>query len=164
MPLTITRFRLAALVGEVLAELEPLIAQSDLAVATALDRAAAARPDATAQKVKQIVLNLLTNAVKFTPHGRGDGRRRCRASTRRGSPIAVADTGIGIAPGDQESIFEDFQQADNSPTRDATAAPASAWRSAAAWRSCSTAASTLESKLGEGSTFTLVLPSRRRKR
>src|SRR5207248_10816730 len=67
--------------------------------------------------MKQIVLNLLTNAIKFTPFGhvkvivRGDDERR---ELR----IAVEDTGIGIAPLDHDRVFEDFRQADNSVTRE----------------------------------------------
>src|SRR5262245_52656840 len=60
------------------------------------------------RKVKQVVLNLLTNAVKFTPER---GRIRLRAGQRDGAvEIAVTDTGVGIAPEDQEAIFEEFRQ------------------------------------------------------
>ena len=59
--------------------------------------------------MKQIVLNLLTNAVKFTPPG---GQVRLRASrTGDGVTIAIADTGVGIAPADQARVFEEFAQA-----------------------------------------------------
>ncbi|MDN5362062.1 MAG: hypothetical protein PWP70_1109 [Moorella sp. (in: firmicutes)] len=82
-------------------------------------------PELTAdeRKVKQIVFNLLSNAVKFTPDG---GRITVRARLLAGGPapgekdmveISVADTGIGIAPEDQEKIFEAFVQADGSYTR-----------------------------------------------
>ena len=60
------------------------------------------------RKVKQVVLNLLSNAVKFTPEG---GRIRLTAARRDGAvEIAVADTGVGIAPEDQTAIFEEFRQ------------------------------------------------------
>ena len=60
------------------------------------------------RKIKQILLNLLSNAVKFTPEG---GRIELRASQVDGSvEISVSDTGIGIAPEDQATIFEEFRQ------------------------------------------------------
>ena len=60
------------------------------------------------RKIKQVLLNLLSNAIKFTPEG---GRIEVRAKQVAGSgEIAVSDTGVGIAPEDQEAIFEEFRQ------------------------------------------------------
>ena len=60
------------------------------------------------RKVKQVLLNLLSNALKFTPEG---GRIDVRAAVNDGmAEISVADTGVGIAPEDQEAIFEEFRQ------------------------------------------------------
>jgi len=60
------------------------------------------------RKVKQVLLNLLTNALKFTPDG---GRVEVRARAFDGSAeISVADTGIGIAAEDQAAVFEEFRQ------------------------------------------------------
>ena len=60
------------------------------------------------RKVKQVLLNLLSNALKFTPEG---GRIDVRAAANDGmAEISVADTGVGIAPEDQEAIFEEFRQ------------------------------------------------------
>ena len=55
-----------------------------------------------------MVLNLLSNAIKFTPEG---GRIDVRAGLVDGmAEISVADTGVGIAPEDQEAVFEEFRQ------------------------------------------------------
>lgn len=68
------------------------------------------------QKLQQILVQLLTNALKFTEKGRID--LSIREHRERGAlEIAVADTGIGIRREDQELIFEDFRQLDSSSTR-----------------------------------------------
>jgi signal transduction histidine kinase len=60
------------------------------------------------RKVKQVLLNLLSNALKFTPEG---GQIDVRAEVREGmAEISVRDTGLGIAPEDQEAVFEEFRQ------------------------------------------------------
>ena len=75
--------------------------------------------------------------------------------------IAVTDSGIGIAKKDQDVIFEDFRQADNSPTRRYTGA-------GLGLAICRRIASMLDgelevrSALGEGSTFTLTIPRTRK--
>jgi len=60
------------------------------------------------RKVRQVVLNLLSNAIKFTPEG---GRIDVGAVPKDGFvEVSVSDTGIGIAPEDQEKVFEEFRQ------------------------------------------------------
>jgi two-component system, NtrC family, sensor kinase len=60
------------------------------------------------RKVKQVLLNLLSNALKFTPEG---GRVDVRARMVDGmAEISVTDTGVGIAAEDQEAVFEEFRQ------------------------------------------------------
>ncbi len=60
------------------------------------------------RKVKQVLLNLLSNALKFPPEG---GRIDVRAGIVDGTvEISVTDTGVGIAPEDQEAVFEEFRQ------------------------------------------------------
>jgi GAF domain-containing protein len=70
------------------------------------DRVAAIRSDE--RKVKQVLLNLLSNAIKFTPEG---GRIEVRAASTDGMvEVSVTDTGFGIAPEDQDAVFEEFRQ------------------------------------------------------
>jgi signal transduction histidine kinase len=60
------------------------------------------------RKIKQVLLNLLSNALKFTPEG---GRVDVRATLSDGmAEVSVTDTGVGIAPADQEAVFEEFRQ------------------------------------------------------
>jgi signal transduction histidine kinase len=60
------------------------------------------------RKVKQVLLNLLSNALKFTPEGgRIDVGGRLYGEI---AEVSVADTGVGIAPADQEAVFEEFRQ------------------------------------------------------
>src|SRR5205823_15067876 len=62
-------------------------------------------------KLQQILQNLLSNAIKFTPEG---GRVILKAhADRTHVTLTVSDTGVGIAPEDQELIFEKFRQAGN---------------------------------------------------
>jgi signal transduction histidine kinase len=155
MPLHATEFKLADLIGEVMAEVEPIIARTKLKVETDV-APTASKLVADRQKVKQIVLNLLTNALKFTPEGSVSLVARYRSVSDEVS-VAVVDTGIGIAPADQEKVFEDFQQADNSTTRQYSGA-------GLGLSICRRLADmmdgriTLQSHVGKGSTFTLLLP------
>ncbi len=67
-------------------------------------------------KLQQILSNLLSNAVKFTPEG---GRVLLRAEADGDQVVlTVADTGVGIAPEDQDAIFEKFRQSGNPMTRE----------------------------------------------
>jgi PAS domain S-box-containing protein len=60
------------------------------------------------RKIRQVLLNLLSNAIKFTPEG---GRIEIRAKPVDDSiEVSVSDTGVGIAPEDQEAVFEEFRQ------------------------------------------------------
>jgi signal transduction histidine kinase len=70
------------------------------------------------QKVQQILMQLLTNALKFTEKGRIElSLRKYQEAGQELLEIAVADTGIGIKREDQEVIFEDFRQLEGSSTR-----------------------------------------------
>jgi two-component system cell cycle sensor histidine kinase PleC len=70
-----------------------------------------------ASKLKQILLNLVDNALKFTPRGQVTVRVESDPVTQQPRRIDVIDTGIGIPTERLEGIFERFQQADNSMTR-----------------------------------------------
>jgi signal transduction histidine kinase len=152
---------LPELIAEVMAEVEPLIIRSGLPVTSELG------PDlpvvhSDRQKVKQIVLNLLTNALKFTP----SGHVKLVTIRRPGDDlvaIAVEDTGIGIAPEDQDRVFEDLRQADSSPPRERGGAGLglAIRRRLAAMLGGQI---TLASAPGRGSTFTPTLPRRARRR
>ena len=161
MPLRLSEFGLPELVGEVLAEVEPIVAQSSVHIEATVDqRLPAVQSDR--QKVKQIVLNLLTNAVKFTPSGTITLSARYDPRVREVA-VTVADTGIGIAAEDHERIFEDFQQADSSPTR----THGGAGLGLSICRRLATMLGgkiQLESAPGIGSTFTVVLPRRKKGR
>ncbi len=71
---------------------------------------------ADSRKLKQIVLNLLTNAVKFTPPG-GQVEVSASAEPASGLTIAVRDTGIGIAKADLPRVVQPFVQVDSSLSR-----------------------------------------------
>ena len=70
-------------------------------------------------RIRQIILNLLTNAIKFTDTGFVTVSARCLARTKDQATIecSVSDTGIGIAPDQIDKLFNEFAQADSSITR-----------------------------------------------
>ena len=161
MPLRLSEFPLPELVGEVLAEVEPIVVQSSVHIEASVDRRLPP-VQSDRQKVKQIILNLLINAVKFTPRGTVTLSARYDPRAREVA-VSVSDTGIGIAAEDQARIFEDFQQADSSPTR----THGGAGLGLSICRRLATMLGgkiQLESAPGAGSTFTVVLPRRRGRR
>jgi HAMP domain-containing protein/signal transduction histidine kinase/CheY-like chemotaxis protein len=120
------------------------------------------------QLVEQILKNLLTNAFKFTDHGRVElrlyrapaGRVYLAESLRHAAAVvafAVSDTGIGISPEQRDRIFEAFQQADTTITRKygGTGLGLTISREYARVLGGEIA---VESTPGIGSTFTLYLP------
>ena len=72
-----------------------------------------------ANRVRQVIVNLVGNAIKFTKHGQIVVEADCAASSHEAIILhfSVADTGIGIAEGKRVAIFDAFEQADNSTTR-----------------------------------------------
>jgi signal transduction histidine kinase len=161
MPLNVSTFGIPELVDEVMSELEPIIKRSNLAVnARMTGKLPPLKSDR--QKVKQIVLNLLSNALKFTPAG-SVTITASHDSRNRVVRIAVRDTGVGIADDDQAKVFEDFRQLDSSPARGygGTGLGLSICRRLAQMLDGSIS---LVSELGKGSTFSLDLPVRLRRR
>jgi signal transduction histidine kinase len=154
MELQLSRFSLHAALGSVLLMVRERAAGRGIALRTELDPAID-QLEADERKVKQVVLNLLTNAVKFTPSGgavtletKPDGA---------GVLISVRDTGVGIAPADQARVFEEFTQAG--------AGAASGQEGTGLGLALSRRLVELhggriwvESELGKGSTFSFTLP------
>ena len=68
-------------------------------------------------KIRQVLLNLLSNALKYTPAG-GEVSVTARASRSHGLSISIADTGIGISPEDMPTALTPFGQVDNAANRD----------------------------------------------
>jgi signal transduction histidine kinase len=161
MPLNISQFGVEELIHEVMSELEPIVKRSRLAVKV---RAGGKLPPLKSdrQKVKQIVLNLLSNALKFTPEGSVTMSASYDGKTRE-LIVAVRDTGVGISPEDQVKVFEDFRQLDGSPARGygGTGLGLSICRRLAHMLGGTI---DLESTAGKGSTFTLRIPARVRRR
>jgi PAS domain S-box-containing protein len=156
MPMQISEFDLNELVPEVMTELDPVIARSKLPVVPGLwSGPLVVRSDR--QKVKQIVVNLLSNALKFTHHGGIEIAVRMDARAHSAS-VVVSDTGIGIAPENQERIFEDFRQVDEAPSRQygGTGLGLAICRRLA---HALLGRITVESHVGAGSTFTLTIPT-----
>jgi signal transduction histidine kinase len=109
------------------------------------------------RKVKQVLLNLLSNALKFTPEG---GRVEVRAGMVDGvAEVSVTDTGVGIAPEDQGAIFEEFRQVGTADKKaEGTGLGLTLCRKfvelhgGRIW---------IKSQVGAGSTFTFMIPVRR---
>jgi signal transduction histidine kinase len=108
------------------------------------------------RKVRQVVLNLLSNAIKFTPEG---GRIEVMAAPKDGIvEVSVSDTGVGIAPEDQEAVFEEFRQVGTADKKvEGTGLGLTLCRKfielhgGKIW---------VKSQLGAGSTFTFTIPVR----
>jgi signal transduction histidine kinase len=107
------------------------------------------------RKFKQILVNLLSNAVKFTPDG---GRVALRARpVECGLEVSVSDTGIGIAPEDQEKVFEEFRQVggDYKTKQEGTGLGLALARRFVELHG---GVISVQSELGKGATFTFTIP------
>jgi CheY-like chemotaxis protein/HPt (histidine-containing phosphotransfer) domain-containing protein/two-component sensor histidine kinase len=102
-------FDLAAPVAEVLDLLAPAVAEKGIRLSASIDPLLPARVVGDARRLRQVLLNLADNAVKFTAVG-GVGIRVERAETNGQVRFAVADTGIGMPPEVQARLFGRFAQ------------------------------------------------------
>ena len=146
----------------------PQAARAGVAVRNEVDPDTDATYWGDRERVQQILANLLTNAIKFTPRG-GSVRVACAMTDRldprvqgRGAgswlTVQVEDSGIGIAPEYQEEVFQPFFQVDGGYTRESggTGLGLSISRRLARLMGGDV---TLQSRPGQGSCFTLWLPA-----
>jgi signal transduction histidine kinase/HAMP domain-containing protein/CheY-like chemotaxis protein len=161
----VERFGLSALLEDVQATFQPLTAEKGLEFAVETDSGAPSELFTDRQRLRQVLGNLLSNAVKFTEKGHVLLRVSLdpRTGERAGDghdvlAFSVADTGIGIAPENLSAIFGAFQQGDGTLSRryGGTGLGLSIAREVGALLGGEI---TAESELGQGSTFTLYLPS-----
>ena len=152
------RFAAEDLVYEVTGTLEPLarkrrnlleVVFSGPTIVADLDRA----------RVRQVLINLVGNAIKFTSNGRVAVHVRSeQAGGRRWLVLVVEDTGIGISEADQKRIFEPFTQVDSSPRRryEGSGLGLSLCKRLIEMMGGTI---TVRSQLGSGSAFTVRLPT-----
>ena len=116
LDLELRAFDLAALVEETAELIAPRAQAKDLAVASYVADNVPRQVVGDAARLRQVLLNLAGNAIKFTDQG-GLSIVVERGSKPDAIVIAVRDTGIGIAAEEQERIFNEFEQADRSAAR-----------------------------------------------
>jgi PAS domain S-box-containing protein len=151
---TVEEVDLASAAAAVAPMVEPQLAEKGIAFAVEVAPGLVARADG--EKVQQVLLNLLGNAVKFTG---GGGMVRVSGAREAGRVrVRVTDTGVGIPPGKLESVFQPFVQVDVSRTRAAQGSGLGLAISRDLARGMG-GDLTAESAPGEGSTFTLTLPA-----
>ncbi len=159
MDLYLESFEIPAMIEDVVATAAAVVAQKGNELVVEVDPALSSmRADLT--KVRQMLFNLLSNAAKFTERGRVTLTARKETMTDRDEVVlAVHDEGIGIPEEKLSQIFEGFSQADESTTRDfgGTGLGLAITR-----HFCQMMGGeiTVDSVVGEGSTFTIRLPAR----
>jgi ammonium transporter len=143
----------AEVLHEVVASLDPLVARPQ--VRLLVDPAPDLPPIVTDRdKLRQILLNLVSNAIKYTDEGWINVRTNSAGGRLR---VVVSDTGVGISPEDLRRIFEEFYRADSKAawTRGGTGLGLTISRRLARRLGGDI---TVQSRVGVGSTFTLELP------
>jgi len=144
---------IAETVGLVMNTIEPIASKKGVRVEANVG--AAGRLQADPHKLVQMLLNLVSNAVKFTP----EGGSVTIAVQRQAEivEISVTDTGIGIAKSDLDRLFREFQQLDSGPGRhqEGTGLGLALTKRLAALHGGDVR---VVSELGKGSVFTLELP------
>ena len=115
---------------------------------------------ADGRRLRQLFLNLVTNAIKYTPRG---GRVEISLARRPQTgevAFAVRDTGIGIAAADLPYIFDRFWRADRARSRASERAGFGLGLAIAQWIAQAHGGTlTVQSRLGRGSVFTVTLPT-----
>ncbi len=113
MELRLQPVSIAEAVEQVLRTVEPLAGKKEIRMQSQLDWSGDILADAG--KLRQMLLNLVSNAIKFTPE---QGSVTITASRLKDMvEISVADTGIGIDAAEQKKIFQEFHQVDHGPGR-----------------------------------------------
>jgi PAS domain S-box-containing protein len=113
MPVSIERVAIPELINEVAQQVEQMVTAKNLAFSAEVSPTCPF-VDTDKTKVKQILLNLLSNAAKFTNRG---SVRIAASCTTDSLVLEVSDTGVGIKPDEIHLIWEDFRQLDQSRTR-----------------------------------------------
>jgi signal transduction histidine kinase len=153
LTLTLEAYNLTDVVRSVVTATEPLASAKGLKFNVAIeDGMPTGRGDA--RRLAQVLLNLVGNAIKFTDAGEVE----IAAAVERGQfVLSVRDTGPGIAEADRERIFGEFQQVENADTRKKGGTGLGL---AISKRMVEMQGGTItvDSRLGEGSTFRVVLP------
>ena len=154
MELELTEFSLAALVADACALLRERASQKGLRLVVAIDETIGSIT-ADQRKIKQVLVNLIVNAIKFTPSGGSVTVNGQREPT--GVSVSVTDTGVGIARADQAKIFEEFRQAGGNAGRP-TEGTGLGLSLAKRFVELHGGTLRVESELGHGARFVFVLP------
>ncbi|HEY1624513.1 MAG TPA: HAMP domain-containing protein [Streptosporangiaceae bacterium] len=151
------RFALPSLLEDIQATFQPLTAEKGLDFSVSSDEGVPRELFTDRQRLRQVLGNLLSNAVKFTERG-GVRMRVARGGADEVLAFSVTDTGIGIAPENLTTIFGAFQQGDGTLSRrySGTGLGLSIAREVGTLLGGEISA---ESELGQGSTFSLLLPA-----
>lgn len=112
--LIIETFNLHEIIEEVTSITSPLASEKDLALFIEPDSDHNVMISADRTRLRQVLINLVNNAMKFTDKGKISIRAVCEKSNVL---ISVKDTGIGIPPAQLEAVFQEFTQVDSSTTR-----------------------------------------------
>jgi signal transduction histidine kinase/DNA-binding response OmpR family regulator len=148
---------LSAILDEITGTVKPLVEQNSNTLVIDVDVSGKIKTDTT--KLRQIVLNLMSNAAKFTQDGTVTLKaKRVADDKNEWIEIAVADSGIGMTPEQANRVFDVFTQADSSTTRryGGTGLGLAISRRFAQIMGGDIA---LETVQGEGSTFTVRIPA-----